>query len=114
MIEVEKIEINTQKLEKFANSQDISTDLALKETAYQVEGLAENKAPVRTGALKNSIHTEKVSHEDYRVADGVEYGIYQELGTYKMAAHPFLIPALKTAIQQIYDAVAREFEKVLK
>lgn len=27
------------------------------------------------------------------VADGVEYGIYQEMGTSKMKAHPFMHPA---------------------
>ena len=29
------------------------------------------------------------------VADGVEYGIYQELGTRHMAAHPFMRPAVE-------------------
>lgn len=29
------------------------------------------------------------------VADGVTYGIYQELGTSKMAAQPFMVPAVE-------------------
>ena len=31
----------------------------------------------------------------YIVADGVNYGIHQEFGTVKMAAHPFMVPALE-------------------
>lgn len=31
----------------------------------------------------------------YIVADGVNYGIHQEFGTYKMAARPFMVPALE-------------------
>jgi len=31
----------------------------------------------------------------YIVADGVSYGIYQEFGTIKMAAHPFMHPAVE-------------------
>lgn len=29
------------------------------------------------------------------VADGVEYGLYQEMGTVKMAAQPFMVPAVE-------------------
>ena len=31
----------------------------------------------------------------YIVADGVNYGIHQEFGTHKMAAHPFFVPAIE-------------------
>ena len=37
------------------------------------------------------------------VADGVEYGIYQEMGTSKMGAQPFMSPAV--------EAVRGSFEK---
>jgi hypothetical protein len=29
------------------------------------------------------------------IADGVKYGIFREFGTRRMAAHPFMIPALE-------------------
>lgn len=38
--------------------------------------------------------------------DGVLYGVFQEFGTYKMAAHPFIVPAL--------EAVAKPFREGLK
>lgn len=113
-IQVERIDIDMKVLEKFAQMTDMSVEQALKATAYQVEGLAKDRAPVDTGALKNSIHNWKRGEMEHAVGDGVEYGIFQELGTNKMSAHPFLIPALRKAVQQITDAVAKEFGKILK
>lgn len=53
-------------------------------------------APLDTGALRNSILSE--SHLEapltYVIQDGVTYGVYQELGTSRMAAHPFILPAI--------------------
>lgn len=55
---------------------------------------AKAKAPVDTGQLRNSI-TSQANGLSCDIGTNVEYGIYQEFGTYKMAAHPFLVPALK-------------------
>jgi len=41
------------------------------------------------------------------VRDGVEYGIYQEFGTVKMAAKPFLRPAVERAATMVADSVKR-------
>lgn len=40
------------------------------------------------------------------VADGVEYGVYQELGTVKMSAQPFMRPAVE-AVRSGFDAAFR-------
>lgn len=47
---------------------------------------------VDTGTLKNSIHVEPAGLGKRNLVDGVEYGIYLELGTVRMAARPFMIP----------------------
>lgn len=54
-------------------------------------------APVDTGALINSITSESKMTGDltYTVSDGVDYGVYQEFGTSKMPAHPFMRPAIE-------------------
>lgn len=67
----------------------------LKDSAFHVEAKAKINAPADTTALRNSITTVEVSDYLFRVQDGVEYGIYQELGTSKMAAQPFLTPAVE-------------------
>lgn len=52
--------------------------------------------PVDTGRLKNSLQLRPMSpgHYHYKFGDGVEYGKYVEFGTYKMAAQPFMRPAM--------------------
>lgn len=72
--------------------------------ALMVEGDAKQLAPVDTGALRNSIHSEEGDGLTAIVADGVEYGIYQELGTYKMAAQPFMVPSLEQNAGAIADS----------
>jgi HK97 gp10 family phage protein len=34
----------------------------------------------------------------------VEYGVYQEFGTSKMAAQPFLVPAIEAWAEKFYKA----------
>jgi len=60
-----------------------------------VENAAKVNCPVDTGNLRGSI-THKVDKQDLSVTIGtnVDYAPYQEFGTYKMKAHPFLRPAL--------------------
>ena len=64
------------------------------------------------------------------VADGVEYGLYQELGTVKMAAQPFMVPAVERVrpgfeqafkgdekfmeAEQIVEKAARDVERFAK
>jgi HK97 gp10 family phage protein len=72
-----------------------------------VEGAAKVLCPVDLGNLRESIN-HKVNEEELSVKIGtnVEYAPYVELGTSKMAAQPFLRPALlnnKSAIQKIFD-----------
>jgi HK97 gp10 family phage protein len=53
-------------------------------------------APWDTGALRASIHVESLHPPLQRtIADGVEYGVFQEFGTYRMAAQPFMTPAVE-------------------
>lgn len=79
--------------------------LAIASTAAQ-------NAPVDTGALRNSILSESQMDGDmtFTVQDGVEYGIFQELGTHKMAAQPFLIPAIEEWADRFQAAFAELFK----
>lgn len=55
---------------------------------------AARRAPVDTGRLRGSIHAEKLDGWGARYGTDVEYALYQELGTYKMRAQPFLRPSM--------------------
>lgn len=74
-----------------------AANLALQKAALDVEARAKTLAPVDTGALQNSISRDMVgTGNQARVEIGptVEYGLYQELGTRRMAPQPYLGPAL--------------------
>ena len=62
-----------------------------------IAGDSSATAPVYTSALKNSLVSESKMTGDmeYTVQDGVEYGIFQELGTSRMSAQPFMIPSVE-------------------
>ncbi len=71
-----------------------------------VEGDAKRLAPVDTGRLHASIAS-RVEGNDKQiegiVGTNVEYAPFQEFGTHKMAAHPFLFPALESNKNKIVD-----------
>jgi HK97 gp10 family phage protein len=84
------------KIEK--KKQQITAVLA--KTAADCQALAQQNAPVDTGFLKNSIHMIKVDETHYMVVVGASYAWFVELGTHKMHAQPFLMPAFVTTSKQ--------------
>jgi HK97 gp10 family phage protein len=69
-------------------------EATVAQTALLIETDAKLLAPVDTGRLRASIHTE-LSPDKLKamVLDGVTYGIYREFGTRYSPATPFLFPA---------------------
>lgn len=69
-------------------------DKAAYDWAVAIEERAEELAPVDTGFLRDEIHVEKGDGlGEYQVVSSAPYSVYQEYGTHKMAASPFLTPA---------------------
>ncbi len=63
----------------------------LEDTAYEIEGEAKKKSPINLGALRNSIHVEKIFEEnkkEFRVGTNIEYAPYMEFGTGLLADYP--------------------------
>lgn len=93
----------------------------VRKTAFDIQALAVNKAPVETGALRASIHVVTFDYDGYGAAVGgasgrrgdarfaasetvknelnakvvvpIHYGIFHELGWAKRPAKPYLEPA---------------------
>jgi len=106
------------------NFEDIVTALA-----FEIEGNAKVRAPIKFGALRNSIYTVTKKRDGYasattaarsknkdvsfgrhptptgdtiaNVGPAVDYAEYQEFGTSKMAAHPFLFPAVEYVFNKV-------------
>lgn len=66
--------------------------LVVAKTARDIEADAKGFAPVDTGNLKGSITTD-VRGLSAEIGPTANYGVFQELGTSKMAPQPFMGPA---------------------
>lgn len=56
---------------------------------------------VDTGAYLNSVEAERLTDQTWVVHDGVEHGVYVELGTHHMPARPCAQPAIATVKQTL-------------
>lgn len=70
----------------------------VRKAAFQIEAKAKMLAPVDTGHLRRSIQTAFEGELAAVVFVAAEYGIYIELGTRRMRAQPFLLPAAEEVI----------------
>lgn len=80
----------------------------VKKHTMNIQANAMMNAPVDTGALKNSIVSEPTTQDgrNWSVHDGVEYGIYQELGTSRgVKAKHFLGNACEKEAEPFFNDV---------
>jgi HK97 gp10 family phage protein len=108
-IEIKGLDSLMRKLSTMGGNVLDALEKSVKQTAVIAQGDARTNAPVDTGALKGSISTEHERKSDSatsKVYTNVEYGLYQELGTINMAAHPFMLPAAK-ANESTFERLAK-------
>lgn len=118
-------------LPEMALKLDTALDQLVRKAAFDVQAVAQSLAPVNTGFLKASVYTrtsttsgysqvmqpppgaflfpetEKPETNHATVAVGASYGIFQEFGTTKMPAHPFLTPAVEIVRPQLVAALEK-------
>lgn len=70
---------------------------AVVATALQVESQAKETVPVLTGNLRRSLSVQPLDPFHVLVGTDVEYAPYVEYGTHRMAAQPYLTPAVELA-----------------
>lgn len=77
---------------------------------------ARRLVPVDTGALQSTIGVEVEGETVNLVAggDGVDYQAYVEFGTSKMAAQPYMRPAIDTKKNEADKAIAENLVKQMK
>ena len=85
----------------------------IQNTALRVEKRAKENAPEDTGYLKQHITAEKTGELSADVTSLAEYSIYNEFGTRKMAAHPYMRPALNQEQPFIYQKLDNLIKKGL-
>jgi len=99
------------KLKTYRAQLDNNVVIALSVAGWMLARHAADLAPVDTGLLESTL-TYTVAeprgplHYSNIVGPQVIYGRFQELGTYKMAAQPYLIPALYDLYPQLKRTIA--------
>lgn len=107
-----KVHYDARILEGILNELRPNAAEIVKEYGEIIRDETSAGAPVDTGDLQKSYLEESKMTEElvYTVSDGVPYGIFQELGTSKMAAQPHLIPAIENNAGDFSEA----FEGLVK
>lgn len=78
----------------------------LDKAAADVQRGAAARAPVDTGALRNSIGTSNAGRFARDIGPTVNYGMFVEYGTSRMGPQPFMGPALEAARPSFEQAIA--------
>lgn len=126
-----EVKLDTKELDRIAKRLNVKREAVGRRMAYQIEKRAKELAPKDTGALRNSIYTVTQREDGYAAAQSaaksanpgvttnphptptgkvianvgpcVDYAEYQEFGTSKMGAQPYLTPAVEEIAQKYND-----------
>lgn len=103
---------------KLGRIADYATDMPthkriLLAQAQSIANAAKSYAPVDTGHLRDHIGVQEIDR-GYQVISSATYSSFQEFGTKRNAAHPFMRPAFYQHSAQIMKNIADEEEKALK
>lgn len=117
-IDTSEMDALAQKLAGSGLRIGAATAAALRKTAYGIQRTAMAKAPVDTGALRQSISVSFVGdgRSGAMVAEigpTVDYGHFVEDGTSRMAGQPFMGPAYDANIPQLEAALGAVAEAIL-
>ena len=116
-IEIKGLDSLMHKLDRMGGNVLDALEKATKQTALAAQADARDNAPVDTGNLKQSISTEHERSTEAAtstVYTNVEYALYQEMGTVKMAAHPYMMPALNANKSTFEQLARKELETAIK
>ena len=105
---IKSVEITSHK-DEIIRAKNEAIARALEAIGIQAEGDVAELAPVDTGRLRDSItHEVDESEEAVYVGTNVEYAAYQEYGTSRMKAHPFLKPGIMNNLET-YKEIAEKY-----
>ena len=85
---------------------------ALEICGGKAEGYAKMLCPVDTGNLRNSITHQQTDETTELIGTPVEYAPYVELGTYKMSARPYLVPAVENHVDEYRAIITNELHRL--
>ncbi len=106
------VSLDTSLLDQMTAEIEDKASHLIEDVGNEVVSEVYRLAPEDTGELKDSYLRESGMTDKltYTIRDGVSYGIFQELGTSKMAAQPHVVPAMEGAEAEITKAFTELFE----
>ncbi len=108
------VRVDTKKLDEIIAKLPGNRDKIIRAAAAHILSVAVPRAPIRYGYLRSSgrVNTDYASSGFVNVEFTAEYAAYVELGTYKMAARPYLKPSVedeaKLLEQRIKDGLIQK------
>ena len=90
---------------------------AMLESVSIIEASAKEKAPVRTGALRDSIISdveETTTEVSVEVGPTIDYADDVEFGGVRRAAKPYLRPSIDELEDTVLEVLASELDKVVE
>ena len=106
------ISLDTSLLDAMSAEIEDKASLIIEDAGLEIVSEVYRLAPEDTGELKDSYLRESgmTGKLTFTIRDGVSYGIFQELGTSKMAARPHVIPAVEDGEQELIKAFTELFK----
>ena len=98
---------------QFANLKDIDTVKVALAGGYVLLKGSQEKAPVDKGMLRANSEVVPAG-EGAEMRFNQEYAVYQEFGTSRMQANPYVRPTIDEEGDEIIKAMSDEVEKQLK
>ena len=126
-----EVKLDTRELDRIARQLGVKVEAVGRKLAFDIEDKAKQNAPVDTSAMRNSIYTVTQKEDGYAAASAaakqanpkvetqphptptgkiianvgpcVEYSEYVEFGTSRMAAQPYLTPAVEEVARKLND-----------
>lgn len=96
------VRVDTTKINELLATIPGNKNKAVREAANYILGEARTLAPVRTGHLRSNSEVEGDGGNSL-IKFNAEYAAYVELGTRKMAAQPFLTPAVNRGEKRLIE-----------
>lgn len=105
-VQLKGVQLDTKVLDKLTAEMKPRAGRIIERYGNMMVAGSIKRAPIDTGALINSIsaNSKMIADLTFRLQDGVEYGVFQELGTSKMSARPFMRPTIEEFKQRFYNA----------